>query len=599
MEESLSNIPYQEEILRIIENTGKKELVKDIKRLVEKYTSLDSEFDLRLTQEAIESVAATAEETKNPNLVSLALNCFLFEEIEEVLRKYKKNKLNVSEVFSDISAFIHRKITEREGGEEEKIENFKKYLRWIGNGFVSKFLNFVSDFPGNGVAPLQQDVFDILNVEPNKLDIFNEYAMKIYRKKIPIEKKIELILFLSLVLSVNREDLVEKIFTREIKRLKKTVENELKLSLPNKYTLACGIKFLRDVDKDPNLRFIYEKSIEYNGIENWFEKDEVVKKVINLLEKNGFNTSFFVNSGEIVSQKKQSGIVSKNWVDLFKQVVIKVLGSKSNEMLPKISIPYHSPGSLFKKIKDDYKKAIEGDKEAAKNILSYFSLIIKDSYKNKKIPKSVIEFLQEIDGLIYTINSGIVANYKGLKVTARVWKRRIPQDLYDVYKLWCCWFLPQNENQEIPLFFMDPKVTLLQFYVQNMENPIAVAFLYAGKVNGENSVLVDTWEGGPFTYISLSQEKMHEFVLRSLIQFTRKVGAKKLLIYANPKYTRAKEFGNFLRERFKIEKVFFQAIDEEDVVLKEYSKTFKHHTTDAFGKNSPLKGEIEAFVFEC
>jgi hypothetical protein len=269
-------------------------------------------------------------------------------------------------------------------------------------------------------------------------------------------------------------------------------------------------------------------------------------------------------------------------------------------MLPKISIPNYSPGSLFRKIKDEYNKAIGGDKEAAKNILCYFSTLIKNSYENKKMPTSVNNVLQDIDGLIYMINSGIATNYKGSKITAKVWKRKIPQDLYDVNILWCCWFLPQNENNEIPLIFLDPKATLLQFYIHGIESPIAVAFLYAGKLGEENCIFVDTWEGGPFSYISLGQEKTHEFVLKSLISFARKVGAKKLLIYAYPKYTRAKEFGNFLKDKgFKIENVFFEAVDVEDKVLKEYSQTFKHHTTDAFGKNSLLKGKVEAFVFEC
>jgi hypothetical protein len=599
MEENLSDLLYQEEIQRIIENTGKKELVKDIKRLVEKYTSLDSEFDLNLTKEAIETIAATAEETKNSALVTLAVNCFLLEEIEEVLKKYRKNKLNVSEIFSDIATVIHRKIAEKEPVGMEKIQTFKRYIEWLGNGFISKLLNFVSEFPNNGLIPLQQDVFYILNIEPSKLEDFNEYATRIYRKKIPIEKKIELMLFLSLVFSIDRKELVDVILSNDIKNLKKAVEKELKLSLPSKYSLGCGINFLRDMNKDPNLKLIYEKAIEHGGIENWFKKDEAVRDVINLLDKNGFNSRFFVNSGEIVSQKKQNGVFFENWVDLFKHIVVKILGSKKNEMLPKISIPHHSPGSLFKKIKEEYKKAIEGDKEAAKNTLSYFSFIIRDSYKDRGVPKSVVELLQEIESFNYMVDSGIVTNYRGSKVTARVWKRRIPQDLYDVYKLWCCWFLPQNENQEIPLFFMDPKVTLLQFYVRGIESPIAVAFLYAGKVNGENSILVDTWEGGPFAYISLGQEKTHEFVLKSLINFTRRAGAKKLLIYAHPKYTRAKEFGNFLKDRFKIERVFFQTIDVEDTVLKKHSKTFKHHTTDAFGKNSSIKGEMDVFVFNC
>jgi hypothetical protein len=595
MNENLINSSYQEEILRIIENTRNEDLINHVKKVIEKYTNLDAEFNLNLTRDAIEYIAATAEETKNPNSVILAVECFLLEDIEKILRKYKKNKLNVSEIFNDIGAFIHRKIVLG-----NKKEDLTKYLNWLNNGFISRFLNFVSEIPSNGTLPIQQDVFSILNTDYSKLDIFNEHAMKINRKKIPIEKKIELISFISLVLSANKEDYLDILFTGDIKKLRSFVEKDLNLSLTNKYSLKCGIKFFRDINKDLNLKLIYEKSVEHKGSERWFKNDEIIKSVIDLLEKNGFNSNIFVNSGKVISQKKSNGGFSENWIDIFKYITIKILGSKKNEMLPKISIPNHSPGSLFRKIRDEYNKAIEGDKEAAKNILYYFFTLIKNSYEKKKMPSSVNNILQDIDSLIYMINSGIATNYKGSKITAKVWKRKVPQDLYDVDILWCCWFLPQNENNEIPLLFIDPKTTVLQFYVHGIESPIAVAFIYAGKVDNENCIFVDTWEGGPFTYISLGQEKTHEFVLKSLINFARKVGAKKLLIYAHPKYTRAKEFGNFLRDKgFKIENVFFEAIDVEDRVLKEYSQTFKHHTTDAFGKNNLLKGKVEAFVFEC
>jgi hypothetical protein len=597
MDENLIN-SYQEEIKRIIQNTGNENLIESIKKVIERYAHIDAELSTNLTKDAIEYIAATAEETKNLNLVMLSIECFLLEDIEKILRKYKKNKLNVTEIFSDIGAFIHRKVVV-----ENKKENLIKYLNWLNNGFISKFLNFVSEFPNSRIAPLQQNVFHILDVRSLDLDVFNEHAMKIYRKKIPIEKKIELILFLSLLLSTNstnKEKCLDAVFSGDLKKLKKLVEEDLNLTLPNKYSLACGISFLNDMSKDPNLKLIHEKTVEYRGSERWFKNDETIRSVTELLEKNGFNSNIFVNSGKIISQKKSNTGFSENWIDVFKHIVIKIIGSKNNEMLPKISIPNHSPGSLFSKIRDEYKKAIEGDKEAGKNILFYFSTLIRDSYRNRKMPISVSNILYEIESLVHMINSGIVTNYKGSKLTAKVWKRRVPQDLYHTNMLWCCWFLPQNENNEIPLIFLDPKTTILQFYAQGIENPVGVAFLYAGKVEDENCVFVDTWEGGPFSYISLGQEKTHEFVLKSLINFTKKVGARKLLIYAHPKYTRAKEFGNFLRDKeFKIENVFFQAIDVEDVVLGKYSQTFKHHTTDAFGKNSLLKGNVDVFVFKC
>lgn len=597
MKEILTKFPFKEEIEKITKYVSNEELIKLLASVLEKYIALDSELNLNfLAREMIEYIAATSEETKSEEAIAVAISCFNMQEIERVLRKYKKNKLNLSEIFSDIGALIHRKISTGEQGTEV----VKRYSEWLENGFVSRFLNFVAEFPGNGMAPLQQNVFTILNVDPSKLEEFNQMALKLYRKKIPIEKKIELISLLSLLSSVNKLEYFEHLASGNIKKLKSLIENELKLPLPTKYSLECGIKFLKDVDKDPNLRFIHQKAVEFRGFGNWLRSDEITRSVIELMENEGFNSNLFLDSGERISQKKASESFSERWVEVFKHIVIKVLGSKRNELLPKISIPNHSPGSLYKKIKEDYKKALEEDKEAAKKVLSFFSTLIKNSYKNIKMPQSTLRLLQEIDALIYMMDKEIITNYQGSKIVGKVWRRKVPQDLYDVNKLWCCWFLPQNEDKEIPLIFIDPKTTLLQFYIKGIENPIAVAFLYAGKLENENCIFVDTWEGGPFTYLALSQEKMHEFVLKSLINFSRKVGAKRLLIYAHPKYTRAKEFGNFLRDKnFKIDNVFLEALDFEDRVLQKYSQTFQHHTTEAFGKNKIIKGNVEVFVFNC
>lgn len=596
MNELLKEEFPEEETQRIIEQTKNKSLVVLLKKVIEKYSVFDTQLGTNLTRDAVEYISATAEETKSSNAVKLAMDLFLLNQIDEILKKYKKNRLNVSEVFSDIGDNIHRLALNKEYSKDGMLD-FKKYLDWLNNGLVSRFLRFVEDFPNNGITPIQQNIFSVINISPHKLDIFNQYAERIYRKKISMEKKIEIIALLSLICSSDKEVYAEALLSDGIKRLNNAVEKDLNIKLLNNYSLVCGINFLKIMNEDQNLKFIYEKVLEYKSCEKWFEQDIVIKNLIELLNKNGFDSKVLINSGKIISQKKSNGHFSENWVDFFKGMIIKILGSKTNELLPKISIPNYSPGSIFKKIKNDYILAINGDKNIAKNILLKLTDIIKDSYKDRKIPQSVTHVLIDIESLIYMIDYGVLINYKGAKLVAKVWKRRLPQDLYDANRLWCCWFLPTNEKNEIPLFFMDPKATILQFYVQGVENPIAIAFLYAGKIGNENSMLLDTWEGGPFTYISLGQEKMHEFVLNCLIKFARKCGCKKLAIYAHPKYTRAKEFGNFFRDRdYKLEKIFFEAIDSEDTVLKKYSQTRKHHVTDAFGI-SPLKGEIEAFVF--
>ena len=145
---------------------------------------------------------------------------------------------------------------------------------------------------------------------------------------------------------------------------------------------------------------------------------------------------------------------------------------------------------------------------------------------------------------------------------------------------------------------VDPKTTILQFNVQGLDSPISIAFLYAGIVGNEPALLVDTWEGGGLVYSALGQEKMKDFALDSMKKFAKKVGAKKLLIFANPNYSRAREFVNYLRDKsFRPQEVRFESIDTEDTILKTYSKGNKHHYTDTFGMN-PMKGKIQAYVFE-
>lgn len=121
--------------------------------------------------------------------------------------------------------------------------------------------------------------------------------------------------------------------------------------------------------------------------------------------------------------------------------------------------------------------------------------------------------------------------------------------------------------------------------------------MYAGKVDGEIAILVDTWEGGALVYKTLGREKTLEFVLEAMKKFAKKCGARKLIIFAGAKYARAREFVNFLRDRYEIKEVYFESFDVEDKVLEKYSPERKHHVTDAFGKNSKLKGKIKCFVF--
>jgi len=591
MDDNLINNFPQEEIQKIIQFTKNENAGKIIEPAIEKYKKIDEKLETNFTRDVVETLLWIAETKKDINVVEAASKCFMLDEIDNLLLKYRSNMINLSQIFNNLTWCIT---------DEPNVDSTKKYIEWVGNGRVSKLLNFVSEFPGNGNIKLQQDIFMMLEISPSKIDLFEDYSSKISRKKIPLEKKVELLSFLRDIIKVNKENYAEILVKDGIEQLKREVEKDLKnIKLQDHYSLRCGIKFSENINIDPNIAVVYNKILEHGSFKKWFDSDETIQKVMEKMEKQGINPKIFMNSGKSISQKRPNGIFSENWVNVFKRITIKVLGSKSNELLPKVAIPHQSPGSLFKKIKQDYISALNQDKEAAGRVLNIFKQRIIDAYQNRKMPKSVAESLNDIDGLIKMIRDGTIFTFRGATVTARVWKRKIPQDLYDSELLWCCWFLPQGAQQEIPLFLMDPQTTMLQFYVQGIINPISVAFFYAGSVDGESAVLVDTWEGGSFAYISLGQEKMKEFVLDAMIKFAKKCGAKKMLIHAGANYTRAKEFRNFLRDKGMISQtIFFKSVDPDDTVLQKYSQTQKHHTTDAFGVNS-LKGNIDAFVFDC
>lgn len=413
-----------EEIQKIIFHTKNENAGKIAEKTVEKYMKMDEKLGTKLSKDVAETLLWIAETKQNVDAVKAASKCFMLDEIDELVLKYQSNMINLSEIFSNINWSIT---------ETPDIELTKKYIHWLGNGRVLKLLNFISEFPGNGNTKMQQDVFLMLEINPLQIDLFENYASKISRKKITLEKKVELFSFLRDIFRVKKEKYADILIRGGLEELRIEVEKELKnIKLQDPYSLRCGIKFTENFKTDPDLSFMYNKSLENGSFKKWFESDEVIKKVIEKMKKQGIDPEVFVSSGKVISQKKPNGIFSENWVDIFKRISIKVLGSKKNELLPKIAIPGQSPGSLFKKIKQDYLLALNQDKEAAERILNIYRQGITDAYKNRKMPKSTSEMLNNIEGLIKMIKEGTIFTFRGARVTAKIWKRSMPQDLMTV-----------------------------------------------------------------------------------------------------------------------------------------------------------------------
>jgi len=584
-----SKSAFDEGINEIVNYTKDSKLKKVVIEAIEKYSEIDSKFNLETAKEVLESLKWVAEKNKDSNAVRNATECFLMNSVMEAALKYHGDVSN--EVFYNIVWKIEEHLDKN---------TVQKYINWINNGHISKLLDFAEELNGNGNLKIKTDIFYILNVEGNSLEKFDFYADKISNKKLFLEKKVELFSILRDIVNKNKNEYAEILVNEGIKGLSRCVENDLDKikSLENTSSLKCAIKFVEDIKRDENVEFLFDKCKEFGSIKKWMFADEVAKNVIKKMEEIGFNSKLYVTSGELIAQKRTEGHFSENWSNALKSIVLKIVGSKQNKILPKISVPKAAPGAIFKKIKNYYFDALNQDKNAAKKLLKELKDMIESSYSGRKIPKSVNEILNDMDSLEKAIVYGGVATLKGAKVVAKVWKRKIPEDLYDSEKLYCCILLPQGEKGEIPVFMMDPKTTLLQFYIQGINDPVSIVFLYAGIIDNKPALFIDTWEGGALVYAALGQEKMKEFIYKSILKFAKKVGVKVVAFYAKPNYGRAKEFCSYLRDiGLESKKIYFEAIDAEDSVLQTYSEGKKHHYTDAFD-SKPIKGKVEAFAVE-
>jgi hypothetical protein len=584
-----SHNTFTEGINEIVNYTKDKKLKKIIVDTIEKYSEFDSKFNLQTANEVFESLKWIAEERKDSNALRNAIECFLMKNVMETVSKYHGDVSN--EVLNNIILRIEKHL-------DKNI--VQKYVNWINNGHILKLLNFADELNG-GNLKIKKDIFSIIDIIENGLEKFDYYADKISNKKLFLEKKLELFSILRDIINKNKDYYAEILVNKGIKELSRCVENDLnKIKfLDNPSSLKCAIKFTEDMKKDKNLEFLFNKHKEFGNIRKWLSTDSVTKKIIKKMEESGFDSNLYIASGKIITQTRTEGNFSENWSDVLKTIVIKIVGSKRNKTLPKISIPNAVPGAIFKKIKNYYFDVLNQDKNAAKKLLKELKEIILKSYSEKKMPKSVNEILRDIECLEKVIDYGGVATYRGAKMTAKVWKRRVPEDFYDSERLRCCIYLPNGEKKtEVPLFMMDPQTTLVQFYIQGINEPVAAATFYTGISEGKSVLLMDTWDAGGLAYAALPDSKMQNFALKTMIKFGREVGAKKLLIFTGAVYGRPEEFCGYLRDRgFKTEEVYFQAIDPEDSILKTFSVGEKHHYTDVFN-TSPLEGKIKAFIFD-
>lgn len=587
--ENLNN--FSKTIQQIISFTKDNSVKAPILKVLEKYSEIKEKYKNDFLLNVMEDLKWVAESRRDASAVKKASELLMSDSVINLCTKYTGDIAN--EIFESLYWCIEASLDEH---------IVKKYALWMNNGHIGKLLDFANELNGNGNVKMKRDILSILYVKWSETDQFDTYATKINNKKLILEKKVQMLSILRDMINaglVNYADiLVNQGIEKVVQMLNKDLGN-LK-NFNDVASIKAGIRFLNDKQKVTNADFLLQKSHEFGSVKKWLYSDAVTKDVIEKMKTSGFDTDFYIASGRIVDYKKADGHYSDDWIGTFKSIVVKVLGSKKNGTLPNVSIPNVSPKKFYKKIAVDYQSSLGGNKDSAKKVLKTIKLAMLKNFSKKKIPQSVMELLGDIEMLGKVLDYGGTVTFRGAKVVAKVWQRKVPNDLYDSEILRCCIFLPNGEQKdEIPIFMMDPQTTLVQFYVQGINEPVAAATFYAGLSDGTPALLMDTWEAGSLAYAALSYAKMQNFALETMIKFAKKSGAKKLLIFADAEYGRPEEFCNYLRgQGLKNQKVNFEIVDNEDSVLKTYSKGKTHHYTDAFPLK-PIKGNIDAFVFDA
>jgi len=589
-------------LFRVKRYTKDKNCERTVAKTLKKYSEVEKIVNSDCVLTISENLGWIAEASKNPGKVVGASKIYLLDEVMNTVKQFKGDVAD--EVLTNIcwvteTCFLNKGEYNTDDGEESIV---RRYINWLNNGHIFKLINIASEFQ-NGNLKMKKDIFSLLNINVGKLEKFNDYASRLSRKKYDFGRRLELMTLLKDISNINKDDYAEIIIRGDFRKLTQILKQDLggiKIA-PIKSSLQYGIKLFEDMKNDPNIIFLINKHLEHGSIRKWLFEDRATKKVTDNLKANGIDPDIYVASGRIINKCKVDGDFSENWVGTFRSLLLKALGKKKNNILPKVSIYSFSPGQIFEIIEKDFLLALQNDKDAGMKVIGKIKGIINKAYKSRKITKNVESYLVDIGNLERMMTFGGVLNYRGAKVVAKVWKRRIPEDLYDSDLLRCCIYLPEGELKfEAPLFMMDPKTTSLQFFIQGIDEPVAAATFYAGVSKGQTVLLMDTWDAGSLVYSALGHEKMKNFVLESMIKFGKLIGAK-VLVYSKAEYGRPEEFCNYLREKgFKSEKVYFEAIDAEDSVLKNHSAGQKHHYTDAFrngnpSKTKPMKGNIEVF----
>lgn len=353
-------------------------------------------------------------------------------------------------------------------------------------------------------------------------------------------------------------------------------------------------------EKDPNIEFLIRGAFRHGSLKQFIESDASCSETLGLMKAADFNTDFYVASGQTVLQRKGEGGEIANWQEAFQGIIFKLFGPGEGNQL--ISIPHVSRGRLYADICGIYNSATRGNAADAIKVLEHIRERVENAGNSRHLSRTLEKFHDSISEVMGQIKYGVRS--KGGEITARVWSRHVPEDFYDNERLRCCFFGPRGiHSYESPLLLMDPKTTMLQYWIEAMNENAGTAIEYAGK---NNDILVGSVETNHMVNAVLGNSSTKKFILDSIVIAADKSlqsGNKKALVY-DSSHGSPMEFVNFVKEHSKVslairyvKDYYFEAADVDDNSLANSRNGMHRHHTEAFGI-APLSGKINAYVID-
>jgi len=357
------------------------------------------------------------------------------------------------------------------------------------------------------------------------------------------------------------------------------------------------------IREDANIRYLLDILNAHGSITGYYRKTKA--EILREMETAGFDIDYLLSGDEVLSRDLSNEAINDqvlHWKDNLMKLMRRIVGTRESKPEKIFAFNRKPTALLFKLNHVEFRKALAGDKDAAKKIIEALLKMIESQLRTShdRLLEEWHDTLSGIFGLIeYEQRNVAVSGMRALRS-----RKLFPEILFDNERLGCCIFWPHGAAMhEIGRILLDPKTPLLEIWLEGSNEFMGIVPQYPGRnAAGQPVLFVDTVEYSHAIYKAVGRNFSLKFMLDALVLDAHRMGAKEMAVYKRP-YGTSAEFVSFVADLAPrlngviadVPEYYFQAVDAEDAGLAD-SKSGKHHYTDAYGDPATLKGEKECFV---